>query len=129
MSGSAKQPGEPVGSLSPKERLEEVQAVGRRQRASALVAEVKKNGAAMQSIFANSTCDLCRGRLVRYEGPRGFVCEKGHRADVGAAKRRLDAKRTKDVRLADREMALVEARMLQQKRDQQRRQEREDDLL
>src|SRR5439155_19148263 len=36
-------PGESVGSLSPKERLAEIQSVGRRQRATALVAAVKQH--------------------------------------------------------------------------------------
>src|SRR5262249_59805150 len=105
-----------MGTLSRKERLQEVMAAGRRQRAAAFVANLKQNGEAMQDIFANTSCEVCHSRLARYEASRGFICVNGHRADLAAARLRLDAKRSRDAKMADREVALMRAWRLQDRR-------------
>ena len=98
-----------MGTLNPKERLDEIQSTGRRQRAAAFVAEIKRHGESVRDVFAKGSCDTCDGKLARYDGPRGFVCVNGHRADRGAAKRRLDADHAKAVTLADGDGALRRA--------------------
>jgi len=106
-------------SPSGKDRIDEMQARGRRQRAAAFVSEIKQRGEAMRDIFLESACDVCKGRLVRHESARGFVCVNGHRADLGAAKRRLEALHSAKMKAIDHEKALLDARLLQRKRKQQ----------
>ena len=64
-----------MGTLNPKERLDEIQSTGRRQRAAAFVAEIKRHGESVRDVFAKGA-PLARGgdqrilKLARIE-PRG----------------------------------------------------------
>jgi len=99
-----------------KDRVEELQARGRRKRAVEVLSGIKKRSEAMRQVFAKSSCDVCGGPLVRHESGRGFVCAAGHAADLGAAKRRRDAGISARAKAAVRGMEIVEARLLQAKR-------------
>jgi len=102
--------------MNPKDRVEELQARGRRRRGAEVAAEIKTHGAAMRQIFATSRCDVCAGPIVRHESGRGFVCGAGHAADKNAAKRRRDAASAASGKDATRGMELAEARLLQARR-------------
>ena len=115
--------------MNPKERLDEIQHAGRRQRAAARVKTITEQGEKIRPIFATSRCDVCRGPIGRYEAARGFVCVNGHVADKGAAKRRSDAALAKAVKLVNEEHSLFAARDLQKERQLELAQQRKDDLL
>jgi len=99
-----------------KDLVEELQARSRRTRAVDALKVIKKRSEAMRQVFAKSSCDVCGGPLVRHEGGLGFVCEAGHAADTGAAKRRRDAGIAASAKAAARGMEIVEARLLQARR-------------
>ena len=109
--------------------IQEMQTAGRRTKAAAMCRSIRELGAGIRDLFTTGSCDVCKGYLVRYEGPRGFVCAKGHAADRGASKRRQDERRAAEARSVDRSHALLVARNLHQKRNQELRRDREDDIL